>query len=435
MLRRLLSGWGRSAAYWVALPVLVLVQLLYQQHRRSMLVWGPDPIISNKYWSAAMKQVGWKSCTLMDTYYSAINRREDFDLYFEDLVRWLKPGRLRILIAPLLAHLYVVRNAVVAHIPMSGGPLGRTPIWRLEAPLLRLAGVRTVVLPYGADAYVYSMIPDLTVRHALMLSYPEARGREESVEKRVRYWTRHGDVIVLGFVCEGMGRWEVVQGSKACIDIDQWKSKRDYSETDGRNGTVQVLHAPNHRGAKGSEFLIDAVEQLKDEGLQVNLVLAEKMQNSKVRELMQRVDILADQLVLPGYGMAAIEGMASGLPVISNLEMDAYTRIFRRYSFLDECPIVAASPDTIKRNLRVLIRNPLLRRELGQAGRNYVEKYHSYAMAQYLFGAIYRKLLDDEEVDLMNLFHPIKSSYNRAKPRVAHPLVENRFSSDYPVQC
>jgi len=430
-----LATTGRFVAYWLALPVLALLQLLQRRTRRSMLVWGPDPVISNKYWSAAMKQAGWDSRTLMKTYYPAINRREDFDVYFEDLASCIRPRRFAAAIAPLFAHLYVVRHAAVAHIPISGGPLGRTPIWRFEAHLLRLAGVRTVVLPYGADGFMYSMIPDLTVRHALMLSYPGAGRDEAQVARRVRYWTRHADAMVLGFVSEGMGRWEVVQGSKACIDVDQWKAKPDYPATNGTNGTVQILHAPNHRGAKGTEFLIHAVAQLKEEGLAIELILAEKRQNEELRELMQHGDILADQLVLPGYGMAAIEGMASGLPVISNLELDAYTRIFRRYSFLDECPIIAASPETIKRNLRILIRNPSLRRELGRAGRTYVEKYHSYATAQYLFGAIYRKLLDGEDVDLMNLFHPLKSPYGRGMPRVKHPLVENRLPPDYPLQC
>ena len=42
------------------------------------------------------------------------------------------------------------------HIPFTGGPLGRTRFWRLEAPLLRRAGIKTVVIPYGGDYYLYS---------------------------------------------------------------------------------------------------------------------------------------------------------------------------------------------------------------------------------------------------------------------------------------
>jgi hypothetical protein len=31
---------------------------------------------------------------------------------------------------------------------------------------------------------------------------------------------------------------------------------------------------------------------------------------------------------------------------------------------------------------------------------------------------------------LMNLFHPLLSPYNRSRPRVCHPLVENRLPQD-----
>lgn len=400
-----------------------------------MLLWGPVPIINNKYWSAAMAQMGWNSKTLMTDYYASINRREDFDLYFEDLASWVPFSRLKTFFGPLIAHLYVTRNAKVAHIPFSGGPLGSTPLWRAEAPLYRLSGVKTVVIPYGADVYVYSRIPDPSVRHVLMTSYP-ARAREEhSVARRISYWSRHADVIVIGYTLEGIGRWDVPAGNMVCIDTSLWSARSTYSNADGKNGKVKVVHAPNHRGAKGTEFLLQAVEYLVQEGLDVELVLLERTQNEEVRERMQDADIVADQFVLPGHGLGAIEGMACGLPVMSNLSLDAYTRVFRRYSYLNECPILATTPENLVDNLRLLVRNFRLRQELGKAGREYVEKYHSYATAQYLFGSIYDKLLRGKDVDLMNLFHPLKSPFNRAKSKVNHPLAENRLPADYPREC
>ena len=77
----------------------------------------------------------------------------------------------------------------------------------------------------------------------------------------------------------------------------------------------------------------------------------------------------------------------------------------------------------------------LLRETLGRAGRRYVEKYHSYAAAQFIFGAVYRKLLDGEDVDLMNLFHPLRSEYSRSRPQVGHPLVENKLAQNYDNRC
>jgi hypothetical protein len=72
-----------------------------------------------------------------------------------------------------------------------------------------------------------------------------------------------------------------------------------------------------------------------------------------------------------------------------------------------------------------------LREELGIAGRLYVEKYHSEVTTQYMFESIYQKIWFNKEVDLMNLFHPLKSEYNKTKPFVKHPLVENCLPLHY----
>lgn len=412
----------------LAFPFLVVASIVFRRGRR-VLVWGPVPTINNKYWSQAMQRAGWKSVTLMASYYPSINKREDYDLYFEDLFWFSSFPFLSRVLGPYLAHLYIIRNAQVVHIPFSGGALGNTNLWRTEAWLYRLANIRTVVLPYGSDIYMYSKIFDPTVRNALLLSYPDSAKREFMVERKIRYWTSHADVIVMGFTMDGIGRWDVPSGNMLCIDVDEWAAPSKVIDRSGVN-TVRVLHAPNHRGVKGTEFIVDAVEKLRAEGVNIELVLAEKISNEKIKRLMQDVHLLADQLILPGYGLNAIEGMASGLPVIANLDDPTATMIFRRYAFLNECPIVSATPETFLEVLRILSANPKLRIELGTAGRAYVEKYHSYETAQYLFGSIYRKFAG-EEVDLMNLYHPLKSSYCGSRATVRHPLVDNKIPRDY----
>jgi len=149
-----------------------------------------------------------------------------------------------------------------------------------------------------------------------------------------------------------------------------------------------------------------------------------------VRQTMPEMDILAEQFIASIYALSGIEGMACGLPVLVNLESEPHTRPFRRYSYLDECPAVSTSPETITANLRRLVTDPALRETLGRAGREYVEKYHSFSTAQYMFGAIYRKILDGDDVDLMRLFHPLTSPYVTATPRIVHPLIESHLRPD-----
>lgn len=405
---------------------VVLLCLVLPKRRRD-LVWGPTPIINNKYWARAMRQAGWPSRTFMGAYYASINRRDDFDGYYEDVLpAWIRPAKLRNHLAPLAALLHLVRTARVVHLPFSGGPLGHTRFWRLEGWLLRRAGIRTVLLPYGSDAYMYSQVADPSVRQGLLANYPAEARREPEIARRVRYWSTHADCVVCGVMPDGFGRWDIPTPSILQIDTDQWRPRAAYSPHDGTTGPVRVIHTPNHRGFKGTEFLQDAVERLRAEGLQVELVLVERVPNEQVRELLAGADILAEQFLI-GYALSAIEGMACGLPVMSNLESEFHTRVYRRFAFLDECPILSTSPETLVDNLRALVTNPALREELGRAGRAYVEKYHSYEAAQFMFGAIYDRLLHGRDVDLMNLFHPLKSEYNRRRPRVRHPLVDSRL--------
>ena len=407
------------------LPVFLLCAII-PTGRRRYYVWGGSPLISNKYWSNAMRKAGYDSFTYMLDHFP-INDRSDFDFYFEDSAPRGLPRSLRVGLGACLALIHVLRTARVVHISFDGFALGSTLFWRLEGRLLKLAGVRIIAMPYGGDFYAYSALIDTSLRYGLLASYPRLALREKRIASGVRFWSRQADAVVAGMMVDGLGRWDVTLNQFFCIDTEAWPVRTHDSDKDGSNGPVRVLHTPNHRGFKGTEFLVDAVERLKDEGLQVELVLLEGVPNSQVKQVMAEVDILAEQFLATGYAFSGIEGMTCGLPVMANLEHEAYTRVFRRYGFLNECPILSTTPESLVDNLRLLVTNPELRAALGKAGRAYAEKYHSDAMAQYMFGAIYEKILDGKDVDLINLFHPLRSAYNKATPRVVHPLVENKL--------
>lgn len=424
--------------FWNILVVFFLpfffIAAIFPKRKKKYFIWGSAPLLSNKYWSEALKEQNVLSMTIMQGYYS-INKKNDYDLYFEDLAPKFFPKLIKMGLGTCLALIFVLRRGKVVHIPFNGFSLGSSIFWRLENNLFKLANVKVVVLPYGADAYLYSRTLDTSLRYGLLASYPALAKLENRIDKQIKHCVKTADIIVSGIMIDGIGRWDVTMNQIFCVDIRSWNSKKEYSKYDGLNGVVRIMHTPNHRGFKGTEFLIEAVEQLKKEELKVELVLLEGVPNEKVRELMQTADMLAEQFIAPAYALSGIEGMASGLPVLSNLEHEAYTRVFRRYSFLNECPILSTSPETLADNLRILVKNPRLREELGRAGRAYVEKYHSYVTAQYLFGSIYDKILYGKNVDLINLFHPLKSEYNKSSPYVDHPLVENKLPKDYRLQC
>ena len=197
-----------------------------------------------------------------------------------------------------------------------------------------------------------------------------------------------------------------------------------------KDEAVTIVHSPNHRGFKGTEFITNAINDLKGEGLKINYILLEKVSNEEVWHLLtSEADILVEQIIFTGYAMSGLEGMASGIPVLSNLDNNNIVALFRRYSYLNECPIVSTTPESVKGNLRRLITNPGLRKQLGKANRAYLEKYHSYAAFVALFGEIERKVWNnDPKNDAMNFYKPTNmDSYNNKQPIVRHPLQKNRL--------
>ncbi|MGZ3884882.1 MAG: aminotransferase [Bacteroidia bacterium] len=406
--------------------------LFVNKDKAPRLFWGPEPLLNNKYWSLAMREAGYVSHTVMKEFYSSINKKEDFDIYFGEIQNTFQsvilPRRIQKVHYKLYLLEYLLLNYDIFTFPFTGLIFSQPELRDFEVSVLKMLGKKIVIIPYGGDAYMYSRMRSTTMQQALLFSYPDAAKKEKEIESNVRFWQKHADATIVDLMTDGISRWDVLPCNILVIDHALWQPKINYNDHDGTNGIVNVVHSPNHRGFKGSEFAIEAIRQLQAEGLKINFILLERVQNDEVKRILrEEADILIEQLVL-GYALSGIEGMASGVAVISNLEIEEYHRILRRYSYLNECPIVSATPETIKERLNVLIRNPKLRRELGIAGRKFTQKYHSNSTAQFVFSNMYDKIWYNKDVDLMNLFHPLKpESFNNKSEKIEHPLIENKI--------
>lgn len=151
---------------------------------------------------------------------------------------------------------------------------------------------------------------------------------------------------------------------------------RDWSPAPApANPRPVVLHAPTHRGVKGTRFILDAVDTLQREGLDFEFILVEGLTHAEAKALYARADVLVDQLLLGWYGALAVELMALAKPVICYLR-DGDLR-FLSDGMRADLPIVTADPASIATTLRrVLLMSPGERAELGERGRRYVERWH-----------------------------------------------------------
>jgi glycosyltransferase involved in cell wall biosynthesis len=112
-----------------------------------------------------------------------------------------------------------------------------------------------------------------------------------------------------------------------------------------------VVHAPSHRGIKGTEHVIDAVGRLRDEGLQLRFTLVEGMGHDEARRVYESADLLVDQLLVGWYGGLAVELMALGRPVVCAIDDDVARRAVPA-DMLRDLPIVHATPETLADVLR-----------------------------------------------------------------------------------
>lgn len=130
-----------------------------------------------------------------------------------------------------------------------------------------------------------------------------------------------------------------------------------------------VVHAPSNREKKGTRYVIEACERLE-----VDLDIIEGVPHDEARARYARADIVVDQLNAGWHGVFALEAMALGKPVLTHLKPDVVERSAEGYGI--RIPIVAASKDTLVEDLRPLVENTALRREIGAQSREYVERVH-----------------------------------------------------------
>lgn len=148
------------------------------------------------------------------------------------------------------------------------------------------------------------------------------------------------------------------------------------TERDESHAMPLIVHAPTDPYVKGTQFIVDAVNKLREKGLQFRFRLIAGLPHEITKKVVGSADLLIDQLCIGTYGVAAIEAMALGTPVM------AYISDYMQ-PHLPGHPIRVASPDTIEGKLEEFLDNWDTRRAAYEgwrkAGRIYVEENHDAA--------------------------------------------------------
>jgi glycosyltransferase involved in cell wall biosynthesis len=385
--RRLL--WlARFAVESLQLPLLAVVAFASRLSHRSVDVGlGPIPMINNIYHKRALLQEGYSAETFVDSLYFIT---DEFDRKF---VPRNALGVMLLKLSNITFFAALVRYRCL-YLYFTGGPLGSTALlWRFEPLLLKIAGIRTVVMPYGIDVQDLTLTPNLLFRHTMARDYPSHRFVRRGVRAKINLWTKGANHVISG--CDWvdyMYFWHTLMLGHFSIDMKRWAPSPSLRPIKPHR-PFRVLHAPNHKSIKGSEYFIKAVQELRREGLDIELVLVQKLPNSEIRALMAEVDVVADQLIIGWYAMFAIEAMAMGKPVLCYLR-DDLKRLYIDAGLVEESeiPLIQCTPATVKETLRKLMDDRQMLEEAGLRGPIFVQRHHSTESVGKVFAAINRSI-------------------------------------------
>ena len=193
-----------------------------------------------------------------------------------------------------------------------------------------------------------------------------------------------------------------------CLDPDFWRPDL-LIPTNYRlplsASTVKLYHsvgnaatrvaAGTNRSLKCTHVYVPLVEQLRAEGRDVELIYFNDVPNRNLRYYQAQADVVVDMLTFGWFGANVREAMMLGKPAVCFLRPEWLESVRRdRPGYVEELPVVNATPESVHDTLSELIDDPGKRRELGERGREFAVKWHSAQAAARRFDEIYQELLD-----------------------------------------
>ena len=296
------------------LPFFFILALLSRFLKKKIDIGiGPIPLINNQYHKKSLEMYGYKAETFVDSTWFIT---KDFDIIMSNYLK----GIFRFF-TPYFLFLICITRYKALYIYFVGGPLRTSTLLRnLEPIFLKIANIKTVLLAYGADVHNFTATNNYAFKDATSIDYPHFKFFQLSNIRAIERWTNWGDFIFSG--CdwiEYLYHWDELMISHFAIDCEKLKPK---SFSNKKSNTLKILHAPNHRATKGTDFIIKSINKLKKDGYKIDLKIVENKSNQDVIKAIMEADIVIDQIIVGWYAMFAIEAMALEKPVICYLRED-----------------------------------------------------------------------------------------------------------------
>tara|TARA_B100000242_G_C43053992_1_gene492717 strand:- start:3752 stop:4939 length:1188 start_codon:yes stop_codon:yes gene_type:complete len=373
----------------LSLPLLLIVSFLARFYKKPIDVGlGPEPLINNFYHKRALELFGYTAETFVKKTYYII---KDFDFKFSTGSKIKDFILFRLLFIDFFFCLFRYKSL---YIYFNGGPLLNSFfLWKFEPFLFKLAKLKIVVMPYGSDVQTLDQTPNLYLKECYAKDYPTHRFYASKIKLKRELWIKNADFIISG--CDWVDYlhyWDKLMVSHFSIDTDyvlNFLHSQESLESRRKTNNFVILHAPNHKSLKGTEFIKKAIDELKAEGFLIDFYLVQGKSNSEILNLINHADLVIDQLVIGWYAMFAIEAMTLNKPVICYLREDLLS-LYKASHLIakNEPPLINSSPLEIKETIRKCITKEIDINFFAKRGFEYVERVHSIKAVGEIFNSI-----------------------------------------------
>jgi len=192
-----------------------------------------------------------------------------------------------------------------------------------------------------------------------------------------------------------------------CLDPQFWKPNLiipSKYRLDMKKDVIKIYHAvgnfkertgENNINIKCTHIYLPLIEKLRKEGYQIELVSPIDVPNKVVRYYQAQSDICVDMLTFGWFGGNIREAMMLGKPCVCYLRPEWLESVKKEIpGYIEELPVISATPNTIYSVLKDLIEHPEKRKKIGQKSREFALKWHSSQSAARRFDIIYSSLLN-----------------------------------------
>lgn len=414
-------AWLRSPLKWVLLNIIAPFLMIFgaRNRKRKAVLFVGQAYYNSWYLSRALRKLGWKADLLnydLNAETKGYYHGEDFNYVGQNQ---------NLLSAQCIFFFRSLFKYDIFHFANQGGLQFGDELYKTCTGIFEEPGIEVLILRSLGKKIIYSHngctdgVSQTAFRNWSVNSpcsscswrtRPEVCSDEKNLE-----WGKLRNSLA-DFQCSmGVNRadFNIAPNIHAtplfyCLNDEVWSPDLEipsaYERPSSSSKIIRLYHSVGNMGKrtsigsvniKSTHIYLPLVHKLQAQGMNIDLINPTGIPNLEVRFLQAQADIVLEMLEFGWFGANAREAMMLGKPVICYLRQEWLDSLRQEIpDYVDELPIVRATPETIESVLLDLISNEKKRIEIGRRGRKFCIKYHSDANAARHFDAVYQSLLE-----------------------------------------